>query len=355
MSRVPRSPPAPSPVTLSLFWQLQFAGWGAFAVLSLPLKQLAFGSLGSAALLTVYQLPLSLALSAALRRFYQWAQPTRRSFARAALIVWVACAAVCAVDTGVSIPLTRLLGIPTRSDLVEPALYFFRFAVYLGWSLAYFLIRAQLLAREQAFQAAVAEERHRFEILRHQLNPGFLTQSLSAIAQEMTQNVAAAHAMTLQLADYCQGALRQTAQKRPTTIGDEVALLRTYLELERLRQHGCLLTRFEVQESLLDLPLPPILLLPLVEKALRSGGGTTEKPLEITVTIRRNPDGLVLLEIAHTHRPLGTRPPFATPEAATDAADVRANLERHYSGRYRFALSRDSLRERATLCLPLGA
>jgi hypothetical protein len=353
MSRVPCPPPAPSPVKLSLFWQLQFAGWGAFAVLSLPLKQLAFGSLGSAALLTIYQLPLSLALSAALRRFYQWVQPARRSFARASLLVWVACAAICVVDTGVSIALARLRGISTQSELVEPALYFFRFAVYLGWSLAYFLIRAQLLARQQAFQAAVAEERHRFEILRHQLNPGFLAQTLATIAQEMTHNVATAHAMTLQLADYCQGALRQTAQKRPTTIGDEVALLRTYLELERLRQHGSLRTRFEVDESLFDLPLPPILLLPLVEKALRSGGGGAEKPLEITVAIRRNPDGLVLFEIAHTHRPAGTRPPFAPAES--EAVDVRANLERHYAGRYRLALSRDSLRERTTLCLPLGA
>lgn len=353
MSRSSRLLQVPFPARLSLFWQLQLAGWGAFAVLSLPLKQLAFGSLGAAAIVSAFQFPLSVALSAALRRFYQWAQPTRQTFARAALIVWVACAAVCAVDTGVSIPLARLLGLPSRSELVEPALYFFRFAVYLGWSLAYFLIRAQRQAREQAFHAAVAEERHRFEILRYQLNPGFLAKSLAGIAQEMTHNVAAAHAMTLQLADYCQGTLRQAARERPATIGDEVALLRTYLELERLRRRDGLLVRFEIDESLLALPLPPILLLPLVEKAVRNGSSTGEKPLEINVAIQRNPEGLVLLEIAHTHRPPGTRPPFAEP--APDAADVRASLERHYPGRYRFALSRDSLRERTTLCLPLGA
>lgn len=339
--------------SLPLFWQLQLAGWGTFAVLSLPLKLLALGSFRAAVLASACQLPLSIALTAALRRFYQWVQPSRQTFFRAALIVWVASATVCAIDACASIPLARLLDSPAHSDLIESAFYFFRFAVYLGWSLTYFLIKAQQQTREQAFQAAVADERHRFELLRYQLNPGFLANSLTAIAREMTQNVTAAHAMTLRLADFYQSTLRQATQGKPTTIGDEVNLLRTYLELERLRQPDVIRARFEIDDALLDLPLPPVLLLPLVEKAVKSGRGSADEPLEITVTIQRNPDGLILFEIAHTHRPHGTRPPFA--EAIPDAADVRANLERYYPGRHQFSLSRDSLKERATLCLPLGA
>lgn len=352
MSRPPRPPQVAPFAFLTLFWQLQLAGWGAFAVLSLPLKQLAFGSLGSAVLISAYQVPLSLALSAALRWFYRWSQPTRQTFPRAALVVLAACAVVCAVDVWVSLPLTRLFRIPARSELVEPALYFFRAAVYLVWSLAYFLIKAQLQAREQAFQAAVAEEKHRFEILRYQLNPGFLARSLAAISQEMTENVAVAHAMTLRLADFYRNTLRQTTRERPATIGDEVALLRTYLELERLRRRDALRVSFEVDESLLELPLPPILLLPLVEQAIKNGRDPAAEPLEITVTIQRNPDGLVLLEVASSRRPPGTRPPFA--EFAAEAPDVRTSLDRYYPGRYRFTLSQDSLKERATLCLPLA-
>ncbi|MBI2518681.1 MAG: histidine kinase [Opitutae bacterium] len=352
MPRPSRFTQIPVFARLSLFWQLQLAGWGAFAVLALPLKQLAFGSMRAAVLISVFQFPLSLALSAALRRFYLRVAPAGQTFGRAALLVWVACAGVCTIDTGISIPLTRQFGIATRSDLVEPAMYFFRFAVYFGWSLAYLLIKTQRQTREQAFQTAVAEERHRFELLRYQLNPGFLAKSLAAIAQEMNENVAAAHAMTLRLADFYQGALRQTARERPATIGDEVALLRTYLELERLRQHGALLARFAVDESLLDLPLPPILLLPIAEKAVKSGHGTVEEPLEVSVTIQCNPDGLVAFEIARTRRTRGSRQPFA--EASPEVADVRANLERYYPGRYRFNVSRDSLRECTTLCLPLA-
>lgn len=346
-----RPPHAPLSARLPLFWQLQLAGWGAFAVLSLPLKQLAFGALGPAALISACQFPLSLGLSLGLRAIYRRTQPPRRSYVQAGLIVLAACAAASAVDSLLSISLTRQLGHPVRSDVVEAAFYFFRFAVYLGWSLAYFLIKAQRQTREQAFQTAIAEERHRFELLRYQLNPGFLAKSLTAISQEMTQNVAAAHAMTLRLADFYQNTLRQTAQGKPTTIGDEVALLRTYLELERLRQHDAVLARFAVDESLLDVPLPPILLLPIAERAVKSGHGTAEEPLEVSITIQRNADGLVSFEIARTRRPRGSRQPFT--EAHPEVADVRASLERYYPGRYRFGVTRDSLKERTTLCLPL--
>lgn len=94
--------------------------------------------------------------------------------------------------------------------------------------------------RAQAFQAAVAEERHRFELLRYQLNPGVLAKSLTTISHEINQNPAAARVMITQLADFYRNTIRQTDQRRPTTIGDEIVLLRAYLKIERLRLGECL-------------------------------------------------------------------------------------------------------------------
>ena len=112
--------------------------------------------------------------------------------------------------------------------------------------------------------------------------------------------------------------------------------------------------RFEIDESLLAQELPPVLLLPLAERAIREGRGTAAQPFEILVTVQRLPDDLVLLEVANTGRLGHSRAPMP---AATEreAPDVRASLERHYPGRYRFALSQDSLMARATVCVPLRA
>ncbi len=335
-----------------LFWQLQLAGWGTLALLSLPLKQVAFGSLGSALLVTACQLPIGLVLSTGLRRFYRRAQPTRRSFTPAAMVLLAACAATGVLDAVLSTRLNSLLGVP-QSGLVGAALYFFRAAIYVMWSLGYFVIKAQLQTREQAFQAAVAEEKHRLELLRYQLNPRFLAQSLKAIGQEITDNPAAAHAMTQRLADFYQGMLRQSSQDRQATLGDEIALVRAYLQLEQLRQREALRVDFVIDESLLRLPLPPVVLLPLVEKAVQQGRGTPAVPLTITITARRNPDNILFLEVANTRRPHGTQTPFSQP-AAAETVEIQPNLERHYPGQYRFVHSQDSLNERATLCLPLA-
>lgn len=354
---MPQSTPAPSLPFFSrlpLFWQLQLTGWSAFMLLSLPLKQAIYGSMPAALLITLYQLPLSLILSWLLRRlFHRLRLPERPPWASVGLVV-AGCAAAGAADVLVSLPVNHVLGLFGPEEILGSGLFFFRAAIYVIWSLAYFLVKALQANRAQAFEAAVAGERHRFELLRYQLNPGFLANSLTTISHEIGQNPGAARAMTTQLAEFYRSTVRQTDQQRATTIGDEIALVRAFLEIERLRSPETLRFNFEVDESLLAQSLPPVLLLPLAERAVREAQRTAGQPLEITVTVQRTPDNLVLLEVANTGRLRWSRAPKAIVTEG-EVPDVRASLERHYPGRYRFALSQDSLTARATLCVPLGA
>lgn len=347
-------PPSISPIRrVSLFWQLQLAGWLAFTLISFPLKQGAYGSFGAAALFTAYQLPLAILLTTALREFYRRARLERQSLSVAAGIVIAAVSAISAIDASISLPLNRLLEIRPQTDLASTGLYTFRAVVYLLWSLGYFLIKTLLRNREQAFATAVAEERHRFELLRYQLNPGFLAKSLNTITREATGN---ARVMTALLADYYRQTVRQSDQRRTTTIGDEIALLRAYLEIERLHRPESLHLHFNLDESLLAEPLPPVLILPLAERALKEGGGTPSQPLEITVTVQRTSDGQVLIEIANSGRlrPTSLAKSDANP-GESDITDIRAALDRHYPGRHKFSFTEDSFTARATLVLPLMA
>jgi LytS/YehU family sensor histidine kinase len=107
---------------------------------------------------------------------------------------------------------------------------------------------------------------------------------------------------------------------------------------------------YVIDESLLKLPLPPIVLLPLVENAVRQGRGSALEPLAITITVQPHAHGQILLEVANSRRRHGSHQPF--PEAApAENIDIRTSLERHYPGRHRFTQTQDSLNERATLCL----
>ncbi len=338
-----------------LFWQLQLLIWGGFAILSLPLKDKVYGSFEAALIITAYQVPLSIGLAYLLRAYYGRMQPGQRTFWAAAGIVFAGCLLAGAIDVLVSLPVNSALGFFGPAELLNSGLYFFRTAVYVIWSLGYFLLKALLVNRAQAFRAAVAAEKHRFELMRYQLNPAFLARSFATISHQIGTNPATARAMTAKLSDFYQNSLRHIERGQAATIGDELALLRTYLEIEQLRMGAtALAVRYEVDGRLLALPLPPVLLLPLAEKAVKEGRAAPGQPLEITVTIESAENGLTLLEISHSGRIDPSNPPFAKP-ADEGPADLRASLERHFAGRYRLNLSQDSFRVRASLWLPLMA
>lgn len=341
------------PSRLPLFWRLQLIGWGGLALLTLPAKKMLYGSLASSLIITAYQLPLALLLTALLRWFYEWTAPARRPYWQTSLLVLIGCATASSVDVLAGLTLNQHLGLHAPAEIMDFGLYAFRTALYVIWSLAYFLAQALFHSREQAFQAAIAEEKHRFELLRYQLNPAFLAKSLATISRAIGESPLHARMMTTRLSDYYQNTVRPSAQGQPPTIGDEIALLRTYLEIERLHLHEALEVRYDVDPSLMGQPLPPVLLLPLAEQAIKTGGGTPERPLVISITVQRTADGLILLEVANSGRLNTTHHPFEESTSQT-LADFQASLERHYPGRHRFALTQDSFMARATVCLPLA-
>lgn len=336
------------------FWPLQLAAWTGFSLVALPLKLVFYESLRASLLISAYQLPLAVACSAGLRWFFRRLHVGEHGFTPSAFTILVACLAAGGADVAASVPLNRLLGIDLLLALPLPGVFAFRAAVYLIWSLGYLLLRAMIRSRTQAFQFAVGEERHRLELLRYQLNPNFLAQALATIAQQIEANPGAARTMAGRLGDFYQNSLRNSDSSRATTIGDELALIRAYLDIEQLRLRECLRVTYEVDDSLLPLPLPPALLLPLAERAILAAGGTLEKPLQVTVAVRRAADGLIVLEVGHTGRLDRSQAPFAGAEEP-GVAQVRTSLERHFAGRYRFDLSQDSFFVRATVSLPLTA
>ena len=350
----PITPPPPvSPLKrVPIFWQIQVAGWLAFTVFTFPLKQATYGSFNAAALFSAYQLPLAILLTTGLRHFYRWARPERYPFSLTAVIAAIGVLTAGVIDTSISLPLNRLLGLHPQTELASTGLFTFRAAVYFTWSLGYFLINTLLRNREQVFAAAVAEERHRFELLRYQLNPGFLAKSLSTIAREATGN---ARVMTSLLADYYKQTVRQSDLGQLTTIGDEITLLRAYLEIERLHRPESLHLHFHLDETLLQEPLPPVLILPLVEKALKDGGGSLSQPLEITVTVQRTAFDQVLIEVANSGRLSAFTAKDNAQPSAGGISDVQAALDRHYPGRHRLSFTEDSFTTRATVVLPLTA
>lgn len=153
---------------------------------------------------------------------------------------------------------------------------------------------AESLARE-ALRTEAANAQ--LSALQRQMQPHFLFNSLNALVSMLQEN-SAAQRFTIRLADLLRVLLENS--ERPTaTLGEELALVHAYLEIERARLGSRLRTDIQVTDSLLDCRLPSLTLQPLIENAIRHSISRTFSGGEISLHARREPEE-VHIEITNT-------------------------------------------------------
>ncbi|WP_186758451.1 sensor histidine kinase [Echinicola salinicaeni] len=106
--------------------------------------------------------------------------------------------------------------------------------------------------------------------LRQQLQPHFLFNSLNSISALVKRNPDKAREMILQLSSFLRGTIRKD-ENEWVSVGDETELLKLFLAIEKVRFGHRLDVKFEVDENSLALKLPPLLLQPLLENAVKHG------------------------------------------------------------------------------------
>ncbi|HEX8564725.1 MAG TPA: histidine kinase [Pyrinomonadaceae bacterium] len=170
-----------------------------------------------------------------------------------------------------------------------------------AWSALYFGIKYWLAwqrERENALAAAALANQAQLEVLRYQLNPHFLFNSLNSIRASIDEDSRRAKQMVTQLADFLRySLLNNGAEMIP--LRDEIEAARNYLAIEKIRFEEKLEVNFDVAKTVEDLPVPPFLLNPLIENAVKHGLNGRAKPLKIVVSARLDDDALIM-EVANT-------------------------------------------------------
>lgn len=162
-----------------------------------------------------------------------------------------------------------------------------------GYFIAYG-IRQDTRQRESLQEARQA----RFQLLQAQLSPHFLFNALSAFAELGRRDWPATEQGLLDLATVYRGLL-DLGERTEATLGEERALLEAMLSVEALR-FGPRLTVIWAWDPALDsVVLPPLLMLPLVENALKHGVGPHAGPATLRIHAAREGDALQL-EVANT-------------------------------------------------------
>ena len=178
-------------------------------------------------------------------------------------------------------------------------------------------------AAEMKRQAVEAQ----LKMLQAQIEPHFLFNTLANLDALIQTDPPRARAMLGHLNDYLRATLAATRRER-STLADEFALLRGYLEVQGMRMGERLRFQLELPESLAQADLPPMLLQPLVENSLKHGLEPKVEGGEVKVSAREEGD-LLVLEVADTG--LG-KANGATGGGGVGLANVRERLAVAYEG-----------------------
>ena len=132
----------------------------------------------------------------------------------------------------------------------------------------------------------------RLRLLQAQVEPHFLFNTLANVRELVDSGSSQASQVLGSLIAYLRAAV-PNLNNAASTLGQELALVRAYLELMHMRMPDRLQFSFDVDDAALKIPCPPMSLLTLVENAVRHGIDPSEEGGRIDVTVRLKNDRCV--------------------------------------------------------------
>ncbi len=157
----------------------------------------------------------------------------------------------------------------------------------------YYYIRLDNENKLQQSQMETMVLQARMKMLRSQLHPHFLFNTLNSINSLMDIDVKKAQSMVVDLSDLLRKVLAwKDTQKVP--LGEELALLKRYVDIEKMRFSEDLSVSWNVDHQLNGIKVPGLLLQPLVENAIHHGFSSNHLHLAIHIEVFKQNDQLVL-------------------------------------------------------------
>ncbi len=274
-----RSLPSGSP---RLFWLLQAAGWTGYFTLH-SMAALGYGKparyLWVAAGSAVAGFFVTTLLRFGYRAVAGWPMPRMIAASIALLLIATAVYAKLAAESLFLVCTTcRPAALGGYISHFGTSLY-----VILSWSGLYFGIRfSRQLAREReaVLKAHAMAHEAQLKMLRYQLNPHFLFNTLNAISTLILDDQ---NATANRMVGALSGFLRHTLDSDPVQLvplGEELGALERYLGIEQLRFGERLRVRVQADAEARRGRVPSLILQPLIENAIKyavapcAAGGT---------------------------------------------------------------------------------
>lgn len=213
------------------------------------------------------------------------------------------------------------------------------------------LWESELRAQEMlALRNQRDEADRKLSVLQAQVEPHFLYNTLASVRSLVRSDPIRAEATIDALVDHLRASLPKfrDSHRMPTTLGSQLELCRSYLEVMRVRMGLRLSYSIDVAPEVAELSFPPLMLVPLVENAIKHGVEPKVGPCSVTIEARKMPGDV--LEVVIKDDGAGLK---EGPSDGVGLANIRAQLSARFEGRASISLNgRDGGGVIATLKLP---
>ncbi|MBL7963971.1 MAG: histidine kinase [Flavobacteriales bacterium] len=177
------------------------------------------------------------------------------------------------------------------------------FGKFLGWTMLLFAWAVAYMAfhyfsrarREEIriLRLETANRENQLSNLRRQLNPHFMFNALNGIRALVDEDPARAKQAITQLSAILRNSM-MTVKRDTVPLGEELDIVRAYLDLEMMRFEERLRVHFDVEPGLERDPVPPMMLQTLAENAVRHGIAHLTAGGEVVIAARHNESHLLL-------------------------------------------------------------
>jgi two-component system, LytTR family, sensor kinase len=179
--------------------------------------------------------------------------------------------------------------------------------------------------REQ--QTAKLATEAELRALRAQLNPHFLFNALTTIGYLIQTAPEKAVETLMRLTQLLRGVLRSTGEF--STLGDEIKLIESYLEIERARFEERLSVKIDVSPELQRMRIPSLILQPLVENAVKHGISNSKKGGEVKISACVEGQNL-MLEVTDTGAGVDKKNLIESRQRRVGLNNIEQRLQSHY-------------------------
>lgn len=248
--------------------------------------------------------------------------------------------------TALWIALARVIGyalnLGKRLDSVIPPLILLGFLLYLLSVALHYVLLAMEASRLAALEARDAELR----ALKAQINPHFLFNSLNSITALTTSDPVRARDMCIHLADFLRSTLG-LGERESVTWQEELNLAQAYLNVEKIRFGPRLQVELHVEEECGNCLVPPLMLQPLIENAVKHGVATLVEGGTIHVESWVH-EGQLRVRVVNNFDPQAPMPR----QRGLGLRNVRQRLETRFGPSARLATQREGDRFLVEIAVP---